>query len=378
MVDSAVFEQEGWHRDADGTVSGVVYNEMQGALASPDAQLQNALQRAMFPDTAYGFVSGGDPASIPALTYEKYQRVYRRHYSADNCCITLYGKMDMADKLARLDKDYLSKMPKAAARPRLTMQDEQPGAFVELPYYTDQPKPDEVQCALAWYTGAFADRERQLGVEILLGALLSTNSSPLKAALLAEQLGADIDIGFDDSTLQPTLELLLRGATVDSAAICPAVRKAVDELLKAGIPHDLLLAALNEAEFASLERPGSLPDGVLDAINASTGWLHTGDPALLLHTDKLFASLRSKMADGWFDELLRSLFAPAPVQVLQVPTLPKKQEETQAPARTDAKLVLDHPLTVADLGEGALSAAGQTEQVPVPRCCATPRRAACT
>ena len=38
MVDKAVFEQEGWHRDADGTVSGVVYNEMQGALASPDAQ----------------------------------------------------------------------------------------------------------------------------------------------------------------------------------------------------------------------------------------------------------------------------------------------------------------------------------------------------
>ena len=60
-------------------MSGVVYNEMQGALATPDAQLQNALSRAMFPDTAYGFVSGGDPASIPALTYEKYVRVYRRH-----------------------------------------------------------------------------------------------------------------------------------------------------------------------------------------------------------------------------------------------------------------------------------------------------------
>ena len=363
MVDSAVFEQEGWHRDADGTVSGVVYNEMQGALASPDAQLQNALQRAMFPDTAYGFVSGGDPVSIPALTYEKYQRVYRRHYSADNCCITLYGKMDMADKLARLDQDYLSKMPKAAARPRLTMQDEQPGAFVELPYYTDQPKPDEVQCALAWYTGAFADRERQLGVEILLGALLSTNSSPLKAALLAEQLGADIDIGFDDSTLQPTLELLLRGATVDSARkFAPAVRKAVDELLKTGIPHDLLLAALNEAEFASLERPGSLPDGVLDAINAATGWLHTGDAALLLHTDKLFAALRSKLEEGWFDTLLRELFAPAPVQVLQIPTAPKA-EDTAAPVRTDGKLVLEHPLTAADLGAGDATPQGSAEQL---------------
>ncbi len=361
MVDKSVFEQEGWHRDADGTVSGVVYNEMQGALAAPDAQLQDALERAMFPDTAYGFVSGGDPASIPALTYEKYKRVYRRHYSADNCCITLYGKMDMAEKLALLDKDYLSKMPKTGTRPRLTLQNEQPGTCVELPYYTENPEPDEVQCALAWYTGAFADRERQLGVEILLDALLGTNNSPLKAALLAENLGADIDIGFDDSTLQPTLELVLRGATEESARkFAAAVRKAVDGILAEGIPQELLLASLNSAEFASLERPGSLPDGVLDAINASTGWLHTGDPALLLHTDKLFASLREKMAGGWFDELLRQLFAPAPVQVVQVPTLPQKDEAGE-PIRTDGKLVLEHPLTAADLGDGAKTAAGERE-----------------
>ena len=361
MVDRSVFEQEGWHRDADGTVSGVVYNEMQGALAAPDAQLENALERAMFPDTAYGFVSGGDPESIPALTYEKYQRVYRRHYSADNCCITFYGKMDMAEKLELLDKDYLSKMPMNGRRPRLTVQDEQAGACVELPYYTEKPEPDEVQCALAWYTGSFADRERQLGVEILLDALLGTNNSPLKAALLAEKLGADIDIGFDDSTLQPVLELVLRGAGEDSARrFAPAVRKAVDEVLKEGIPQELLLASLNSAEFASLERPGSLPDGVLDAINAATGWLHTGDPTLLLHTNRLFVSLREKMADGWFDELLRELFAPAPVQVVQVPTLPKK-DEADEPVRTDGKLVLEHPLTAADLGEGSKSAPGGQE-----------------
>ena len=361
MVDKAVFEQEGWHRSADGTVSGVVYNEMQGALAAPDAQLENALERAMFPDTAYGFVSGGDPASIPALTYEKYKRVYRRHYSADNCCITLYGRMDMVEKLELLDRDYLSKMPKGTSRPRLTVQDEQAGACVKLPYYTENPEPDEVQCALAWYTGAFADRERQLGVEVLLDALLGTNNSPLKAALLAEKLGADIDIGFDDSTLQPVLELVLRGATRETAGrFSAAVRKAVDGILTEGIPQELLLASLNAAEFASLERPGSLPDGVLDAINASTGWLHTGDPALLLHTDRLFASLREKMADGWFDELLRELFAPAPVQVVQVPTLPGKDEEN-GPVRTDGKLVLEHPLTAADLGDGAKTAPGTRE-----------------
>ena len=363
MVDKSVFEQEGWHRDADGTVSGVVYNEMQGALASPDAQLQDALERAMFPDTAYGFVSGGDPASIPALTYEKYVRMYRRHYSADNCCITLYGKMDMAEKLAFLDENYLSKMPKGTSRPHLTLQDEQKGVSVKIPYYTEQPEPDEVQCALAWYTGAFADRERQLGVEILLDALLGNNQSPMKAALLEQKLGADIDIGFDDSTLQPTLELVLRGATEESAAeFAAGVRKAADDILTEGIPEELLLASLNAAEFASLERPGSLLDGVLDAINASTGWLHTGDPALLLHTNVLFASLREKLATGWFNELFKDLFCAEPVQVIQVPTLPKKEEETKS-ARADGKLVLDHPLTVADLGEGEKSAEGTEETV---------------
>lgn len=361
MVDKGVFEQEGWHRDEDGTVSGVVYNEMQGALATPDAQLQNALSRAMFPDTAYGFVSGGDPASIPALTYEKYVRVYRRHYSADNCCITLYGKMDMAEKLAFLDEQYLSRMPKSASRPRLTVQDEQVGAKRNIPYYTEKPEPDEAQCALAWYTGAFSDRERQLGVEILLDALLGTNQAPLKAALLEEKLGADIDVGFDDSTLQPTLELVLRGATEESAGkFAAAVRKAVDGILEKGIPEELLMASLNSTEFASLERPGSIPDGVLDAINASTGWLHTGDPALLLHTNALFASLREKLEQGWFNELLRELFAPAPVEIIQVPTLPKKEEEGRT-ARTDGKLVLDHPLTAADLGEGKKQTPGSKE-----------------
>ena len=363
MVDRSVFEQEGWHRDADGTVSGVVYNEMQGALASPDAQLQDALERAMFPDTAYGFVSGGDPASIPALTYEKYVRMYRRHYSADNCCITLYGKMDMAEKLAFIDQQYLSKMPKGTSRPHLTVQNEQTGAAVKISYYTEKPEADQVQCALAWYTGAFADRERQLGVEILLDALLGNNQSPMKAALLEQKLGADIDIGFDDSTLQPTLEIVLRGATEETAEkFADGVRKAVEDILTEGIPEELLLASLNAAEFASLERPGNLPDGVLDAINASTGWLHTGDPALLLHTNALFASLREKLATGWFNELFRDLFGAAPVQVIQVPTLPKKEEETVS-ARSDGKIALDHPLTVADLGEGEKNAEGSEEKV---------------
>ena len=141
-------------------------------------------------------------------------------------------------------------------------------------------------------------------------------------------------MGFDDSTLQPTLELVLRGATEESAGrFAAAVRKAVDGILEKGIPEELLMASLNSTEFASLERPGSIPDGVLDAINASAGWLHTGDPAAAPH-ERSVRFLREKLEQGWFNELLRELFAPAPVEIIQVPTLPKKEEEGAPPAPT--------------------------------------------
>ena len=72
----AIFEQEGWHYELDvpdgaapreGTlrINGVVYNEMKGALSDPMDVLDNAIMRALFPDTAYAHESGGNPRAIP-------------------------------------------------------------------------------------------------------------------------------------------------------------------------------------------------------------------------------------------------------------------------------------------------------------------------
>ncbi len=170
---------------------------MQGALATPDAQLQNALSRAMFPDTAYGFVSGGDPASIPALTYEKYVRVYRRHYSADNCCITLYGKMDMAEKLSiPLTSIILS--PYAQERqppPARRVQDEQVRLISGISRTKPRSRSRTSSCALACTPVRSVTGSRQLGVESCWTPCLGTNQSPLKARTLEEKQARDIECG---------------------------------------------------------------------------------------------------------------------------------------------------------------------------------------
>ena len=108
----AIFQQEGWHYelesvDAPLTYNGVVFNEMKGVMSDPDNVLYDALQAALFPDTAYRFESGGLPSAIPDLTYADFLDNHARHYRLENSYITLYGKLDIDTVLAFLDERYL-------------------------------------------------------------------------------------------------------------------------------------------------------------------------------------------------------------------------------------------------------------------------------
>ena len=106
-----IFEQEGWHYELAGTdagqaadaastqdaerggeliLNGVVYNEMKGALSSPEEILICGMMRALFGETPYGWVSGGDPKAIPSLTYEEFLDTHARHYQLANSYTVLY------------------------------------------------------------------------------------------------------------------------------------------------------------------------------------------------------------------------------------------------------------------------------------------------
>ena len=115
----AIFEQEGWHYELDvpegapleqGTLryNGVVFNEMKGALSDPMSVLDDAVNRALFPTTAYACESGGDPRAIPQLTYEHFLDTHARHYNLANSYIVLYGDMAVERELAFLDERYLA------------------------------------------------------------------------------------------------------------------------------------------------------------------------------------------------------------------------------------------------------------------------------
>ena len=110
------FKQEGWHYELDGPDgelkrNGIVYSEMKGGFSNPERRLYTEVSRLLFPDTTYGFVSGGDPAAIPTLTFEMYKDFYNRFYHPSNARIFLDGTMDVKAVLAKLPRLSLCDIP---------------------------------------------------------------------------------------------------------------------------------------------------------------------------------------------------------------------------------------------------------------------------
>ena len=106
-----IFQQEGWRyllQQDKLDVTGVVYNEMKGALADPESQLSGVISRAVFGETTYGFESGGDPRYIPDLTYENFIDFHRKYYLAHKlrCHTTILHISYLLQHLHDLQQTY--------------------------------------------------------------------------------------------------------------------------------------------------------------------------------------------------------------------------------------------------------------------------------
>lgn len=313
-----IFQQEGWHRELEGeeedarlVVNGVVYNEMKGALSEPDSVLYDGLSAALFPNTTYRFESGGTPAAIPTLTYEGFLENHRRHYRPDNAYIILYGNLDADCFLGFLDERYLAPLATEARGPLninpLALQAPVAPAPVSVSMAT---APENACAAVGFVIGRAAERERIVAADILMDAIMGANESPLKRALLDAGI-ADDAIGYvADSVAQPFAVVSLRGARSGAAEKLRAIVEAeARRLAEGGLDRELVRAALSHAEFVMRERNFGYPDGVVLAMSAMAGWLYADDdPAAYLRFEDVFASLREKVEEGYFEALLRELF----------------------------------------------------------------------
>lgn len=350
-----VLMQEGWHYeietpDAPLTYSGVVYNEMKGALSSPDDILGDKLLRATFPQTCYGYQSGGDPEAIPSLTQEKFIAFHQKFYHPSNSYIYLYGDVDIAEQTAYLDREYLSAFDKIEVDSAIEFQpafDEMKRVAEVYPIGEDEPAAEKTFLTLNLVMNDDKDDpSADIALGILSLALFSSPAAPVRKALINSGLGKDVEASFDDEMLQPIFTITLTGSEADRVERFYALLTAeLQKLVDNGIDKTLLQASINSVEFRLREADyGLSPKGLIYGLNVLKNWLYGDDPNGALRYEEDLAKLKRGLNEGYFEKLVKKYFLDNTHKVLMTlapdKTFAKRRDAAQAQRLAEVKATL--------------------------------------
>jgi Zn-dependent M16 (insulinase) family peptidase len=402
VADPRTFAQEGWHYEVEEKeggaavgsapvpgaavrLKGVVFNEMKGVYSSPDAVHGRAVQQALFPDNTYAADSGGDPASIPDLTFAEFAAFHARYYHPSNARFWFYGDDPAEERLVRLGA-YLDEFERrdasdsevvpqplftsprrVVAKYAASAADDEDGA--DGGSGAEAPKE---YVSLNWVLAPDAvDLETELALGFLDYLLLGTAAAPLRKALNDSGLGeALIGGGLQDELRQPIFSVGLKGvAPGDAGKVEDLILGELARLGRDGFPAPAVEAAVNTIEFSLRENnTGSFPRGLSLMLRSAPAWIYGRDPLRPLQWENDMAALKARLSSG--EDVFRPLIAkflvdnPHRVAVLLQPdaALGPAQEAAEQ-ARVDAAVAA---MGAAGLGAAAAETAALRERQETP------------
>lgn len=321
-----ILMQEGWHyemesKDQSLTYNGVVYNEMKGALSSPEAIMEDKAMEKLFPDTTYGVESGGDPEVIPTLTFREFKQFHRRFYHPSNSYIYLYGDMDIEETLAYLDEEYLSQFEKRNVDSAVETQPPfRERVTTSGLYGVAEGEATQGKTIHALYT-AMTDHmstKESLALKILNYVLIEMDGAPLKKAVIDAGIGADFTGSYSDGYKQPVWTMEVTGSEEDKQEpLIQIIYDTLRSLVVNGFDKEMLTAALNRTEFLSRENDfQGRPKGLLYNVRVMDFWLYDREPFQALRYMDDIKELREGIAEGYFESLIHTYFLKNTHQVL--------------------------------------------------------------
>ncbi len=310
-----IFMQEG-HRLEEGengalSVNGVVYNEMKGAMSSPDEISSEALLSLLYPDSPFGKNSGGDPDEILNLSYEDFCRAHKKHYHPSNALLFLDGNVNLGELLPLLDS-YLSEYEPQKEAIGVGMPPEIKQKELSLPYEISPEENDEgkARAYFAVRTFDYDETEKGFLLSVLADAIAGSNEAPLVKPFLDAGICEDVTLFSLGSGLKyGSYAVELKNLSVPSEAAYSKLCSVLSEIASCGIGKERLLASLNSIEFKLREKDfGSVPKGLVFGLAMLDTWVYGGDPSLGLKYEVLLTNVRRKLDTGAAEELLREVF----------------------------------------------------------------------
>ena len=297
------FLQEGRHLEfpPDGRpfFKGVVYNEMRGVYSSPDSIMERHIQRLLFASNAYGLDYGGDPARIPDLSYRQYLDFHKAYYHPSNAWLFSYGDVGVAELLALLDREYLSRFDATAPDTSIAQlerwREPRRGSF-SFPLDAEDSPAGKTGIAVAFAASDRRDILAGMALRMIDGYLLDNAASPLRKALIDSKLGEEMgDSGYAAHQRDSFFVVTLKGSEPERAE---AVEKLILDVLRrecdAGFSPGKVASVLRQFELAAREIRSQYPLSLMERVFGS--WLYGSDPLEHVRISERLADLRAAMA----------------------------------------------------------------------------------
>ena len=308
-----IFLQEGWHIEATEkpTYKGVVLNEMKGAFSSPREIMMNALNRALFKDNCYQYVSGGDPEAITGLTYEQFIQTYQKYYHPSNAFVFLDGDVPLDDVLELLNQEYLSSMEANLPIEGPIYQQPVQVSRRVVDYEIGEEENAENKYRMAWgnVIGSYQDYEKVIAMQVLSDVLCGDNQAVLNKVLLEKGLAENVYLAINDGELQNWCQLEVDHIKEENLdQVKEIVFDTLQTLIKEGIDRQQLEATLAYLELNLKERNfGGYPQGIIFGFQVLESWLYGGKPEAHLEYGKIFDDLKKKVNEGYFENLIKEV-----------------------------------------------------------------------
>lgn len=323
-IDEEAFKQEG-HRlefevpddpDSGLRFKGVVFNEMKGAMASAGSIMGKAIGQALFPGLTYENNSGGDPQSIPDLTWEQLKNFHAKHYQPSNAYFYTYGNLPLESILEEIEKRALSRFERSNVEvdiPDVGRFDSPKEFRAVYPLSKKEDPSKKSQVLIAWVTIHIGDSLEVLSLQVLSQVLLSNASSPLRNALISSGLGDALadGTGFSKGTREAVFGAGLKGIDPEDASkVEQIVMEALQKLVDEGLDQEQVDAAIHQLEISDREVSNAgWPYSLRTFFAISGAYVFGGDPYSSLQFDKDIARLQSERESGrYFENLILKYF----------------------------------------------------------------------
>ena len=309
--------------EAEVSVTGAVFNEMEAANAKIDRYVRNITYQALYPESTMSFNSGGYRDDILTITMDQLKAFHEKYYHPSNMLIVMYGDLDARRFLEVLDRDYLSRYDKKEVKiedPRYEPWTGERTGNYAYPVTEDSSGEDGSVITYAVSLGEISPYDLQL--MSVAGSLLNAESSVLRQEMVKNFPGSVFEVNVDWWVKQPAVIFTLRDAAEGDAEKFHAVLKeALGKICEDGLNKDLVDPIVRNQQLSTIlsaEEPGGIGTSELFGIC----WGQWGSRLAYLDCFRAVENLREEADKGTLDRLVEK-YLKAPVQAVLIEVDPE-------------------------------------------------------